>query len=344
LQVKPSRESSVLAISYSSQNPTTAAEVANAFAKTYIDTLVELRVEPARQSAAWYDEQLKVLRAHLQRAQADLSAYQARVGMVNIDERSDEDTTRLAGISANLVTAQSQSSESSSRQRQLTSSRGLGRADALAEVSRSPLIQGLKVDLARAEAKFAELSERLEPNHPQYQRARNEMNVLRKRLSTEVRTASEGIVAEAHIARQHEVYLSAALERQKAKVIQQKQARDGMLALIREVESAQHAYDTALQRLGETRLVSQSNQTNVVVLNRAVPPAKPSTPRVGINLAIAAFLGTLLALSVASVVELRELRRSGHEIRASDGDSRPGWFLLGGAALRRKRLPRSDWG
>jgi polysaccharide biosynthesis transport protein len=307
LQVKPSRESSVLSIDYASSNPATAAEIANAFAKTYIDTLVELRVEPARQSAVWYDEQLKVLRAHLQRSQADLSTYQARTGMINVDERLDEETARLSGISSQLVTAQSQASETGSRQRQLEPSR---RADALSDVSRNPVVQGLKVDLARADAKFAELSERLEPNHPQYQRAQTEVRTLRMRLNSEVRTASDGIVTEARIARQHEADLTAALEHQKAKLMQHRQARDGMLALTREVESAQRAYDTALQRLGETRLESLSNQTNVTVLNRAVPPERPSKPRMGMNLAIAAFFGTLLALSVATVLELRELRHS----------------------------------
>ncbi len=49
LDVKPSRESNVINIGYSGADPAFAAAVANAFAQAYIDTNIELRVEPAKQ-------------------------------------------------------------------------------------------------------------------------------------------------------------------------------------------------------------------------------------------------------------------------------------------------------
>ena len=50
LEIKPSRESNVISISYSSPDPNFAAAVANAFVRAYIDTSLELRVDPARPS------------------------------------------------------------------------------------------------------------------------------------------------------------------------------------------------------------------------------------------------------------------------------------------------------
>ena len=47
LDVKPSRESNVINITYKSGEPQFAAVIANAFAQAYIDTNVELRVDPA---------------------------------------------------------------------------------------------------------------------------------------------------------------------------------------------------------------------------------------------------------------------------------------------------------
>ena len=47
LDVKPSRESNVIAIHFKSNDPQFSAAVANAFAQSYIDTTIELKVEPA---------------------------------------------------------------------------------------------------------------------------------------------------------------------------------------------------------------------------------------------------------------------------------------------------------
>ncbi|MDZ4213139.1 MAG: Wzz/FepE/Etk N-terminal domain-containing protein, partial [Methylotenera sp.] len=49
LDVKPSRESSVIEISYRGADPKFAASLANAFAQAYINTNLQLKIEPAKQ-------------------------------------------------------------------------------------------------------------------------------------------------------------------------------------------------------------------------------------------------------------------------------------------------------
>src|SRR5207253_1620733 len=51
----------------------TSPKIANAYAQAYVDTMLELRVAPTRKAAAWFDEQLKGLRANLEDAQAKLA-------------------------------------------------------------------------------------------------------------------------------------------------------------------------------------------------------------------------------------------------------------------------------
>src|SRR5947208_2256314 len=63
LSVEPSRGSNVINITFVNPDPAFAAAAANAFAQAYMDVSVELRVEPARQSATWLDEQTNKLRS-----------------------------------------------------------------------------------------------------------------------------------------------------------------------------------------------------------------------------------------------------------------------------------------
>ena len=76
LDVKPNRDSNVLNVAFTGGSPSYAMNVANAFARASIDTNLDLKVEPARQFAGWFDERIKTLRKDLETAQQKLTAYQ----------------------------------------------------------------------------------------------------------------------------------------------------------------------------------------------------------------------------------------------------------------------------
>ncbi len=300
LDVQPSRESSVITVAFEGADPKFAAIVANAFAQSYIHTNLELKVEPARQSTAWYESQVKQLRESLEKAQSKLSDYQRLKGLVASEERIDVETARLAELSSQLVAAQSQTFDTESKQSQSQNS--------LAEVEQNPLIQGLKRDVASAESKLSELGQKVGKNHPQYQRAQAELDTLKSKLDGEMKVAKKTVGTSATVAKGREADIRGALGAQKSKVLALKQQRDEAALLIRDVENAQHLYDNALQRFGQTSLEAQNNQTDVAVLNPAVPPVEASSPKLLLNMALAVFLGGLLGVGLAFLMEMIDRR------------------------------------
>jgi succinoglycan biosynthesis transport protein ExoP len=92
LMVTPSRESNVITIAFRGGNPDFTAAVANAYAQAYIDTVIEMKVEPAKQYATWFESQAKVLRENVEVAQARLSRYQQSKGIVERQEQLDYET------------------------------------------------------------------------------------------------------------------------------------------------------------------------------------------------------------------------------------------------------------
>lgn len=301
LDVKPSRESNVIAISYSGGNPAFAATLANAFAQAYIDVNLELRVEPARQNALWFDSQVKLARERLDTAQAALSDYQQKSGIVATEERLDYETQKLNELSTQLTVAQVQGTDSASK-------RHAGQADTLPEVMQSGLVSQLKADIARLEAKLKDLSGNLGENHPQYQRSSAELAELKSKLNTEIQRITSSIGTAGNISKQKSVELVASIAAQKAKILELKKQRDEINLLVREVETAQHAFDTVGQRNTQTRLESQSIQTNVSVLNQANEPLKASKPRVLLNILVSIVAGLLLGAGAAMIVELAHRR------------------------------------
>ena len=309
LNVEPSRESRLLTINYEAADPRFAAALANAFAQAYIDTTLELSVEPARKAAEWFEKQQSDLRSRVEQAQRKLSAYQQSKNITATDERQDVETERFAALTSQLVGAQAQTYDMESRQRQMEDMLVKGVSmETLPEVLANGFIQSLKAELLREEAKLADLSEKLGANHPQYQRAVAEVTNLREKLNKEMLSITSGIRNNTRLAQSREAALKASLDAQKARVMKFKQSRDEIPTLIGEVESAQRAYDVALERYNQSAMQSRINQTNVVLLNPAVDPVSPSSPKVMRNMVLSVFLGLILGFGLALLVEMLDRR------------------------------------
>ncbi len=301
LDVKPSRESNVININYSGADPDFAAAVANAFAKAYIDVNLDLRLAPARQFATFFEEQTKAMRSKLEKAQEALSDYQQKNGITSADERLDFETAKLNETSSQLTGVQGQTTDSQSKRQN-------AKADTIAEVMQSPLINGLKSDIARLEAKLNESNVNLGKNHPQTQRTETELTTLKNQLDAETRKITSSIETTYQVSKQREGQLQSALAAQKAKVLILNKQRDELNVLRRDIESAQRAFEAVSMRASQTNLESQTNQTNISVLNPASAPSAPSKPRVLLNILVSIFLGTLLGVGLALMLELMNRR------------------------------------
>lgn len=302
-------QSNVIQASFSSSDPRFSMQVANAFAKGYIDTMLELRVEPAREAAAWFDEQLKGLRANLEDAQVKLTVNHQLQKIVSADERLDVENSRLAALSDELVRAQEQTYQWNSREQQAHKFIEDGAPpDRLPEVLDNGFVQRLKGDLLHGETKLQELATQYGHNHPLYQRQVSENQSLRDKLDTEMRKVVSGIESSARQSRQREAALAQSLAAQRSRMLGLKENRNEFTVLRRNVESAERAYDTAMQRSVVSQVESRANQTNVTVLNPAVLPSTPASPRVGLNIALSLVVGVVLGIGIVMLLEMSDRR------------------------------------
>jgi chain length determinant protein EpsF len=304
----PTHASNVIDISVKWSDARTAAALANEFARAAIETNIELKVEPAKQYATWFDQRSRALHADLEMKQKKLSDYQSANGIIATDEKLDVEDNRLNELSTQLVAVQTLRQESQSRQHQVGTDIG-----SLPEVLQSPVIQSLKADLAQAEAKRPDIAARLGKNHPDYQAIEAEIANLHARIAQESANiaASLGSTTQVNLRRENELRL--ALEAQKKKVLELKHQHDESAVLQSDVTSAQRDLDEVTQRLAQSNLESLTQQTNVVQLTVAEEPRSPSSPKLVLNLALAIFLGAIFAVGTALFIELRNPRVREHE-------------------------------
>lgn len=287
LSVEPSRTSNLVQLSFEGRDPRFAALVANAFAKAYIQTDLDLKTQPARQSTAWFDQQAKHLSDRLISAQNALSAYEQKHGLVS-DQSVNLETARLADLSNQMVALEAASIDGSTRRTDGAQS---------PDVLNSPVVQALASQLVVLEGRIADAGKKLGPNNPKYQSLLAQRNAVAQQLRIARQQAEQSVSAQLQS-------LKAAYAAEKTRVLEVQKEKDQASVLQQNVASAKLTYDTTLQRLSETALEANSVQTDVAVVSKATPPVHPSSPRVVLNTVAAMFLGLLLGGGFAFLLEI----------------------------------------
>ncbi|OZY86251.1 chain-length determining protein [Cellvibrio mixtus] len=296
LVVIPKRDSSVLSIAFKAQDPTLAAQLADAFAEAYIYTNLELRIEPAKQTSQWYNQQLAALRQELIDKQNALSSYQEEHGILASSDRLDLESSKLADLSSMLMAAQNERLNSQSRSDQIANTK---RGQLETRALDNPQMQKLATDLAQAQARLTELATQVGENHPQYRQALSEVGALKQQMNRMLELISGSLQSSVELFQARADQLKAELAQQKELVLQLSRNRNELTLLKQEVDNTQAAYDAALARSVQTRLESQIAATDIAVLNSALVPTQPTSPNPLLITLLATLAGLLFGIAMA---------------------------------------------
>ena len=301
LGVEPSNGSNIINVYFSAPDPVFAQAAANAFAQAYMDVSVELRIAPARQSAAFLDEQTKLLRSNLEASQSRLSKFQQDKGIVVSDERFNQENARYQALVSQLTTAQAEQVDTETRLRNSGTSSS---PDILA----SSAVQALKSQLATSETRMKELGAIVGRNHPSRIQLQAQINEIRQQIASATQTAAGGSATLNRATGQRVAELQSLVEDQRKRLLALRADRDQVAVIQRDVDTAQRAYDTVSSRVGQFELESANNQANTRLLSPAVEPLTPSRPKVSVGIIGSVLGGLALGILAALVWELLDRR------------------------------------
>lgn len=347
LTVEPEREAAVIKLYYEDLDPELAARIANGFAVAYVNATLDLTTEPARNYALLFETQVDDYRSRLSAARQRLWEYQQRTGIITGEERNDIESTRLQELSSQLLRLEAEALDSASR---LEAMRESGR-DTMPEMVGNVMLASIRTEIARAQARLDEQSSRLGARHPQTLALQSELASLRQRYDAELGRVRASIASAAALGQQRVELTRAALERQKAEVLEMKQQRDHLAALQREVDEAQQGLELMSQRSTQTDLEARMRLSNVSILSGASIPSGPSRPKPLLNIVVGSALGLMLGMIAAITLEkvqrpIRDaedlMQVSGVPILAvlSHADSRRPQRLIGGTGPNVAALPQ----
>ncbi|KXF92543.1 succinoglycan biosynthesis transporter [Phaeobacter inhibens] len=255
-----------------SENPFKAADIANAFADTYVENQVAVKLNVTEQATGWLAERVTELRSQLEanerrvadiRAQADVTSPAQLIGLEN----------RLISLRSALVERAAEVAEQQARQAEFTTLQTvedqrlaarrngygaiLARADNPQDGWRSVLAQ-LTRDLREAEAKE--------------QAIRRSMADLEITIATQSDALTEVVQAE------------------------------------RDAEASRLLFENFQNRLRETSMQIGLQRADSRVISRAFPPDRPALPNKGQILILSVFLSGFLGTVLVVVLQLSRAR------------------------------------
>ena len=220
LEVYSPKESRVIGIRFTSDDPKLAADVANRLAETYRTLL-------ATRSLAQTDDVQNALQPKIDKLEKEVAEAEAAVehfrGQANIFKGGPNNTglnqQQLGDITSELTRAQAARSEADARAQSVREMVRAGTSESLPDVQRSPLIQNLVQQRVRVERQLSELSATLLPAHPRMRQLRADLEGLQRQIKSEVGKIVEGIEKSASIAASREAAVRQSLEQMKKQVV-----------------------------------------------------------------------------------------------------------------------------
>ena len=301
LEIEPVPGTQLVQIHFSSPDPELAAEIANAHASAYIESILDAKLEITKSASSWMAERSDDLRNRLVESEQRLQAFREQEGLIDAQGIQTLPTREINELTTDIVDARRRLSDARIAYEQVQAGTGDGDSarnlESVPGILSNPAVRSFREAEAEAEQQVAELAKRYGPRHPKMIAARSELESVSERVRRQENAVAASIEAD-YLAAQSDVnQLERELAAAKAgfQVIGRKQSQ--LSALQREVEVNRQLFDLFYNRMQET---SQTNDLQTVyarIMSSAIAPMRPVSPNMQLVLGF-----TLLASLIFGVV------------------------------------------
>ncbi|GAX62901.1 ATPases [Candidatus Scalindua japonica] len=294
------RNSQLVKIKVSTGYPELCKKIADTIADEYIKKNLEDKVLTTSGATDEIVEQLKEIKIKIEDSEKKLYKYARENDIVAMDASQSIILKELTTISDELTRAEAERIGKEIRFLAVQNSDDLSSLPGIAD---NKLINELKLEYTRLNAKYASELGRVKEDHPLVQRLKTEKSLIEQEIKDEQGWLGKAIKAEYQEAvgkekglRQHLEELKRENNRLEGKSISYK-------VLKREVDANTQLYEGLLQRMKQATVSSQIKTTNVQIVDRAALPTRPVKPKKRLNVFLSMVVGLVMGTGIAFFLE-----------------------------------------
>jgi polysaccharide biosynthesis transport protein len=330
IKVDPIVGTDVLKVSYHSENAHLSAEVVNRVMNAFIANNLQTNRAEAISAGKFVEDQLPRAVADLEQAAEALRQFRTQNQIIDLDEELESAVTTIATLQDQTNQARTQLADVGAQVVELRRQVGLSADQAvdITALSQVPGVQEVLGDLQKVQSRLATEQTRFTAKTPQIKSLLDQEAALTRLLQQRV---TESLGTDAQVApgalqigtiRQQLATSFVQLQvqrlgleqklrsltdlqtgyRQRASILPTLEKREG--DFLRRLSVAQKTYENLSTRLQETRIAENQKVSNARIIQSALVPNQPTGSIRRLYLAGGAFVGLLLGIAAAFLVDL----------------------------------------
>ena len=302
LEVKPVRMTRLVEVAFKAHDPSLASDCVNALFDSFVDMNIEAKYETTEQATEFLSGQIEELKKEISQKEQELQNYGQEKDIVILSDKETTMLDKIGELNKALTEAQID------RVRKESYYNGIKNAspDFIPEAMNNPLIQRLREDYLKLSREYVKLQEKFQPEYPEMQRLKAELDSARELLTNETQRLIKAAYADYQAALKKEISLKELFEQQKEEAFRLNSSAILYNSLKIELENKKNLLESLLKRQSETGVSARLKglrTSNIRIVDRADLPLTPDSPRKLRNLLLALFLGLFGGLGLALVME-----------------------------------------
>lgn len=295
--------STAITITATSRDPSKAARIADAVARTYVTSQVSARLNATNATTDWLNTRLHQLAQQLEVQDEAVQRYKAEHDLNDAGSGNSILDQQMVGISAQVVQARSDLAEKQAINARINQLVASGNPADVTQIVSSPLIVQLRTQQAALVAQEGDLTSRYGPLHPKMQAIEEQKRDLDFKIAQEVNRLAASAANDVMTAKAHLASLQASLGGTEGSARSQNMARVQLQAMESNAASTRSMYEAFVQRLRQAQGQDEVQNPESRIISGASVPLHPATPNRGLIVAASVPLGILLGVLAALLVE-----------------------------------------
>lgn len=301
-RIIPQRMSLMVNVAYSHPDPIVAAEVANLFAKEFIDYNLKLNIDSSMGAVEDLRIRADAQKDRVEELEMKLADYRERENAVSLSEKENIAGEQLARLNEIQLNNKNVLDNFETRWNLIETYKREGRdLWQLSFIAEQPRVSELLAKISGARINISSLSKRYREKHPVMVQQIQTLQEAEIELKSAVEDAVDKVYGGYTEAQQNFEMASKSLAEKEQDLIQLSRTRVEFNSLMRELEIQQNFLQALNLRMTTEKAQVNLKNPNARVIDEAFPPAddNPSSPNVVVNLAAGFFGG--LAVGAALV-------------------------------------------
>ncbi len=318
ITTQPVKDTEILKVKVTAKSPEEAQLLANTLVDTFNERMTYLVRSEQKTIREFIGERLKESKKELEQAEAVLEQYKREQKIVAPDVETKAIIDKFAAI--DQLSAENTVAISAAQARLSTVKQQLNK-EKPGFIADSPLIQQYKIKLAELEVNLVSLSSHYTEKHPEVIATRAVINETNSKLSSEISRVISADAPSMNPIHQGLFQSQIQSEAELAARTAQSQAiqgiinsseqemetlpakESGLAKVMRDANVNQEIYIMLAKRHEEARISEVMEPTDVQVIDVAIAPEKPISPKKALNVVIAAILGLFVGTGLAFLLE-----------------------------------------